>query len=160
MPFWVVFFLLLFFSPTWAFAIVSVPGHFSPPQQDRSCTSTCGAGWEDKHTWSINACALIWKEKPAALGDILRCSCSNLRHGAPEKAFANLPGWHIMQFRHSFVKGIEMIFDKVSHACECNFLMTRNCLFEELHSSTNGTSWIMCTFDWSRVSYANKTNKI
>lgn len=34
-----------------------------------------------------------------------------------EKDFANPPAWHIMQFRHSFVKGTEIMLDeKALHA--------------------------------------------
>lgn len=53
-------------------AIISMLGHFFCRRADRVLQRAAGRG--DKHL--IQKCMLTWKGNPAAVGDLLKCSCS------------------------------------------------------------------------------------
>lgn len=72
----------------------------------------------DVHSFGRRALQLWVTFSNAAALFNLRRSNQQHTHGVGEYAFANLPAWHFVQFRHSFVKGTEMLFDKGLHACE------------------------------------------
>lgn len=62
---------------------------------------------------------LTLEKAPAALDDILKVQLLSLFHlghrcrsKRGKKDFANPPAWHIMHFRHSLVKGVEIMLDK------------------------------------------------